>query len=351
MQGNGELFAGQKKLTEALSWLNEGILLEASLAFCNPPFFGWHEFHINHQSHVENYISLLMGRAEIFETLGNSGSCAFHSWQVNALFTGVLPNVDEKILEQKFKARLRLQEIAVLRHPDPKASMQVQDKDLQVRASWKKINLPKTKMRSRLYSATWFWNGCLYVLGGETQDGDTLSDLWYVDVVQRDGWHQLQSCAIRQAGLGKFVGLYKNVAYVFCGSSRIIHFNLKTEEWGCLNAKPQNFYPFDFVIDGALVMVQQKMYIFGGVSKTMALGCDLFISLDLETLEWEKLSGKANGVQEPTWDHPGPRRNSAMWVNKDGTQIHLLFGEADRNTAKRENEAFGALLGYAYRDL
>lgn len=71
------------------------------------------------------------------------------------------------------------------------------------------------------------------------------------------------------------------------------HIDLRTEQWvsvstrfaGTLPHRENNVNSFEFPV------VNRKLYNFGGDDDMTSLGCNIFMAFDLQTLEWEHISG------------------------------------------------------------
>lgn len=101
--------------------------------------------------------------------------------------------------------------------------------------------------------------------------------------------------------------------------------------------------------DYAIQMMDGKLYVFGGSNDKAALGSNLFIVLDIEKRQWEKLSGTV----EPKADNkcPGPRHCATSWVDEFDGRMMLMYGEADRQSAKIAGQPNAGYNGYGYDDL
>jgi len=73
------------------------------------------------------------------------------------------------------------------------------------------------------------------------------------------------------------------------------------------------------------------------------------MKLDLETLQWQLLSG----TSQPTADYscPGPRRQHISWVDKKQNRIYIMYGVADRAGAKVSKEPHGASDPYVFEEM
>lgn len=96
-------------------------------------------------------------------------------------------------------------------------------------------------------------------------------------------------------------------------------------------------------------MIGGKMYVFGGVHRAAVVGCNLLMALDMETRQWEQLSGTVQPVAN--FDCPGPRRFAASWVDDAQGNLMIMFGEADRQGARIGGQPHAGYHGYSYDDL
>ena len=155
------------------------------------------------------------------------------------------------------------------------------------------------------------------------------------------------------------MAVHKNKAYLFTGRPQVDFFDLTNEKWGSFTTTfkrsdglaGSDLWPFlnNKLRDYTMQMIDGKMYVFGGFNNRAALGSNLFIVLDIESRQWEKLSGtiepKANSKC------PVPRRCATSWVDKVGERIMLMYGEADRQSAKIAGQPNGGYRSYGYDDL
>lgn len=209
--------------------------------------------------------------------------------------------------------------------------------------------------------------GKLYIFGGEKSlDGPHFRDLRSIDLNNpSDGWSALDGYPGNEAQTGKATGWKMRVhagqqrAYLFNGRPQLDYFDLVEEKWGSVKTTWTSegdfpFWPYQQLVDFSMDIVDDKIYVFGGSHTKCELGCNLFTVLDLKTLKWRRLSGYTGSRQHPLrpeWSCPGPRRHPASWVDSSKTKLYLLFGEADRMSARINNEAYGAQSGYGYGDI
>jgi hypothetical protein len=159
--------------------------------------------------------------------------------------------------------------------------------------------------------------------------------------------------------MGWSMAVYKDKAYLFTGCPRVDFYDLITEKWSSFTTAFKRRdglagydpwpYPNNKLVDYTMQMVDGKMYVFGGCNDTAALGCNLFVVLDIESRQWEKLWGTVEPQVDS--DCPGPRRYATSWVDEAGGRIMLMYGEANRQGAKIAGQPNGGYKGYGYDDL
>ena len=111
------------------------------------------------------------------------------------------------------------------------------------------------------------------------------------------------------------MAVYKDKAYLFTGRPLADYFDLVTEQWGTLPTKfkrdsgLKNGDTRDIMCMNTPCKWQKANLTSwgggGGVHDDAALGCNLFMRLDLETRQWERLSGTVLAQADNIC--PGPR--------------------------------------------
>lgn len=197
------------------------------------------------------------------------------------------------------------------------------------------------------------------MLGGEKSlDGPFYRDFFFMDLEHLDNWHRLPQYPHPEIDVpeitGWLMGTYNDKAYLFNGSKCLDYFDLLTETWGQIQTRCEGAWKWETcnLRDYVMQIVDGKMYIFGGTHQDSALGCNLWMVLDIEKRTWRKLSGSAI-PRDADNDVPGPRRLPVMWTDvRDGVKrIWLMYGEADRQAARVCEEPHGGYNGYGYDDL
>ncbi|KAJ3491939.1 hypothetical protein NLI96_g355 [Meripilus lineatus] len=324
----------------------------------------WMDYTILDEDFIWQQVVAMTSASQIFLKLGNTGA-AVHR-QKNALTTALLLPEDKgspKFLRRKRALEDEARDLWTLRHPDPKfLQLGLQDSELQVLGSWKKIELSKANNLTARYSVgTFVWRSRFYVCGGEKSLlGPFYRDFHYLDLEKLDRWRSLPSYPVPESITGICIGwrmwVHDDKAYLFNGSTLVDYFDLITEEWHQIRTTwvPSNrmsSFPFtkEMLVDFAVAYARGKAYFFGGTHRSCALGCPLFTCLDLTTQKWQLLSGEHCPIV-PQFDSPGPRRLPAMWVNGAGDRIYLMFGEADRPGATVAKQPHGQTSGHGYED-
>jgi hypothetical protein len=208
--------------------------------------------------------------------------------------------------------------------------------------------------------------GHLYLLGGEKYlDGPWYREFWMLDLTKLDEWRRLPHYPIPSSVTGDLVGYAMVVhpdskAYLFTGRPQVDFFDLTTRKWGHIittykrdDGRPgAGRWPYagDRLTNYAMQCVDGRLYVFGGTHADSALGCNLFLELDLQTREWRKLSGSAV-PEKADYSSPGPRCHPTSWVGKDTNKIFIMYGDADRSAALISSEQHGSMHSYAYDDL
>ncbi|KAJ7592863.1 hypothetical protein C8J56DRAFT_1045316 [Mycena floridula] len=332
----------------ALTWFREVFVVQMNMRISfnkDQPLFEW----TNRNPVVdENFLNMSLTQfnlSKIFLGLLNSSCGVHYKWTYNTLVLCRPTTIDEALLRfgpNKHESDTKdLYEHWKLQHPEPTMMEKATVTD-----------------SSRNALASFFYNGCVYVLGGQqkinfsTLELNFLCDLWCVSVTaDKPRWRQLPS--VKYAMLGHEAVVYKHKAYVFTGSPNLPCFDLISEKWSTVKTYGGVTYPRPQRLGSSqnmgMIMVNGKMYLFGGTTDASNLGSDIFQSLDMETFKWETLSGSLASL-DPDWDTPGPRQYPLMWSNKDGSVIHIMFGDANREAAKMYNERGAEMLGYPYED-
>ncbi|KAJ7594750.1 hypothetical protein C8J56DRAFT_448047 [Mycena floridula] len=343
-----------------MSWLEEVFILHANSSYGQSPFFDWMASNPNVLEHFVNLVEAHARQSDLFLSLSNTSMAVYHAWEATKIITTPgSPGISSRSLEPHYKGDFN--KLSHLRHPDPNSlnKLTVTEPDLQMRGSWEKIPIPKSKSPPpRVEFASFFEKGFFYVLGGEKNSGKMdkarlYDDFWRLDLSNfAVGWEKLPSLPssfrFQLGGHQASVYAQHSRVYVFNGSSHLCYYDLVTEKWDRVQTGGMTRYPNDRLTDFSMVICSDRLYIFGGTHDKAVMGCDEFQSLSLETMRWDHISGTISG-EIPSWNSPGPRRHAACWTSKG--EVYIMGGEADRLAGSMAGLRSGATRGYGYDDL
>ncbi|KAF7972173.1 hypothetical protein HWV62_18746 [Athelia sp. TMB] len=349
---------------KALEWLEEVNILWKNNYFKSPSPL-WEYF--------REIVTAFATASNLFMAIHNSGTAVQRIWHGSVQAASMPANLDKRSV-QSIASPEMVNRMLIYRHPDPQLmqNQNVTCPELQINGSWKKIRAHKPAgFPTRMGHASFVWNGCFYIAGGQKKSPDLqsiesvteayLRDLWYINLEKMDGgWKQLPSYPVPLPEMPMFCGLQMSVhddkAYLFTGRPRIEFFDLKKQKWDFIttsferaDGKPGSApwpYPGRSLTDYAMQMVDGHMYIFGGSHSDASLGCNYFAALNLQTKTWKRLSGTI--LPTPDYSCPGPRKWPATWV-RDG-KMYLLYGVADRQAAQMHHQPNAASDAFGYTD-
>ncbi|KIM45748.1 hypothetical protein M413DRAFT_442358 [Hebeloma cylindrosporum] len=363
--GIGRCSLKMENLDEALMWLDEARCLVLSTRFAlEIPLFEWIRYNLDLPDITKQIVTMLALTSDIFEMLGNTGTATDKRWNIGVESLDEQKHMTPEV--QKIRNMGKLYELVSLRHPDPKltATLKVEYPELQVLGSWKKVHVRKRgAMKPRLASASFIWNSKLYVGGGlGDSKGPLYRDLCCLDLNRLDTWRALPPYPASENMTGPWLCwnfvVYEDKAYLFTGQDKLDYFDLRTETWGSVMtsslakaAGSRHLVPLHTFKRSTQQLVGHHLYVFGGSHKTCAIGCNIFLQLDLKTMKWRKLSGYLKPGTAADYSCPGPRRNASSWVDPNEERIYLFGGECDRTAGEMTGELHTASSGYAYEDL
>lgn len=99
-------------------------------------------------------------------------------------------------------------------------------------------------------------------------------------------------------------------------------------------------YPKNKLENHSMEIHKGVLYVFGGADGQRVLGCNIFMALDLETLEWEHLGGQSEPVA--AFDFPSLRSYACSWVVPSLDKIFLAWGNVNRQAALINGEEHGS---------
>ncbi|KAF9462280.1 hypothetical protein BDZ94DRAFT_1283075 [Collybia nuda] len=326
---------GMMNVEEALGWLEEVRVLHHNTRFeLKEPRFEWIRWNLDIEEMTMQRVGGLALSSELFQALGNTGTAVDRCWNTdtdNIFAHHKTPELESLIPNKKKYERISL------RHPDPSLTLKlvVNEPELQVLGSWKKLSLQKKGgMKARLGFASFIWNTLPAYPVSERHTG-----IWMC-------WNMV---------------VHNKRAYLFTGDLRLDFFDLESETWGSVKMTYTRTLAdkeadlLSQIYSGASLfrttqqVVRDKLYVFGGSHDLTRIGCNLFMELDLRTMKWRRLSGTLTPTKAD-YSCPGPRRMPSSWVDKKQERIYLIGGEADRSAPLNNELRHHARHGYAYED-
>lgn len=91
--------------------------------------------------------------------------------------------------------------------------------------------------------------------------------------------------------------------------------------------------------DHCVTVLDDKLYVFGGDDLNAVVGTNLFMVLDLHSLNWTHLGGTSDVA--PIVRYPGLRRIASMWAVPVQKRLYLLYGHAARSKALKQGLPHG----------
>ena len=178
-----------------------------------------------------------------------------------------------------------------------------------------------------------------------------LRDFWRVNLRKLDQWEKLPSIPKKFLPSFKFIVAcqYANRVYVYAGLKDICVFDIESQRWRLIKTGGTYKYPDETITDFRGITASGKMYVFGGQYDASPAGCNLLHAFNLETMEWEYLSGDVV-ADKASYDVPGPRRYVTMWPARDEETIFIMFGDACRDYAGMQGHKFGSYTAHEYSD-
>ncbi|KAJ6549143.1 hypothetical protein DFH09DRAFT_989119 [Mycena vulgaris] len=358
----------EKDIEMALAWLEEINALHRCTYFTAPdPLYDWIDFTLNVPQMSVLRAKALCLASDIFVSLGNTGTGATRRHTASTTLQPLTPEL-RKIVDFE-----RLLELMKTRHPNPQTTLSSDTRSsaLQVRGSWKRLDIgkPGGVTDGRENFACFIWKSRLYVAGGRKSSlGPWYRDMWALDLNNRKEWRQLPNYPLGTGQTGPFTGwnmlVHNDTAILFTGRPTVDVFDLVAEKWTSfkttysataadIQAGIQDGWPYpgQMCFDATMQITHGKLYVFGGTHRTTAIGCNLFMELDLATRKWRRLTGYVRAPKNADYSCPGPRKNACSWVSTDKKRVFLMFGHADREGASLHGELHQAISAFGYGDM
>ncbi|KIK05339.1 hypothetical protein K443DRAFT_130487 [Laccaria amethystina LaAM-08-1] len=281
----------EKDIESALAWLDEVnvLYLNGYYSAEQGPLYDWFDHNIDLPEITFQRVTALTTGAALLHDLGNTATAAQRRWNSRDTIKG-MPQSHFTPEVNAMNDMNKVTDAISLRHPVPRlcAKLEVTASSLQIRGSWKKLQLPNYPIPSSKTG--------LFV-----------------------GWNMV-------------VHEEQKRAYLFTGRPRLDYFDLVTETWESIITTYKVRRP-----------ISQPGH--GGTK----IGCNLFMELDLSTNEWRRLSGYVMPPAKGDYSRPGPRVSPSSWAEKG--RFWLLMGQCDREGARLTGELHGAHIGFPYSDM
>lgn len=140
--------------------------------------------------------------------------------------------------------------------------------------------------------------------------------------------------------------VWNDHAWLFTGDRNVWKFSLVIEKWQHMPCRfnGRNWpYHSSFVQGHGVAVPDGVMYVFGDTDRKTLLGTNIFVSLNLRSLEWKHLSGVSDCVTQTFF--PNLRRFTALWAVPQQKRLYLLQGAASRSVAKMSAMQHGSTNG------
>ncbi|KAF7341354.1 hypothetical protein MVEN_01871900 [Mycena venus] len=354
--GMARCLVREKQIEMALAWLEEiNALYRCTYYGAANPLYDWMDFTMNISDMRAFRAQALCLASDLLISLGNTatGTTRRHAaaTTLQPLSSQLEDIVDFGRLAQLYQSR----------HPNPQTTLStdVSSASLQVRGSWKRLNVlkPGGVTEGRESFTCFIWNSHLYVGGGRKSSfGPWYRDLWALNLNNRETWRRLPDYPHGMRESGMFVGwhmlVYNNTAILFTGRPTVDVFDLAKESWTSFKTTysptasdvqagvPANGWPYpkQLCSDATMQIVYNKLYVFGG--RTRHHEC-----------RWRRLTGYVRAPEHADYSCPGPRKSASSWVSPDKKRIYVVFGQADRQGAFLKNEMHGSTMAFGYEDM
>lgn len=161
---------------------------------------------------------------------------------------------------------------------------------------------------------------------------------------------------LREQGTDWSSKVWNDTVYLFTGHDDfILTYDLVKGRWRKTGTKFQarkgQKWPYrkEFVDQCCAVVLEDKLYVFGGDDNNVSLGTNILTVLDLKTNIWEHVSGTSEN--EPRAFEPNLRRQAQAWAVPEQRRFYVLFGNAGRLNAMIAHKKWGFQNDYTYDDM
>ena len=213
--------------------------------------------------------------------------------------------------------------------------------------SFTKIKSENESPSSRCYHQSFYYNNCIYIYGGYTDNAEKNNDFFKFDLKKKK-WKKLENIEVEKSS-NPSITLHKN-RLIFLNDSKIYSYDLD-EEFLRIHTK-KNFNhscKHEFKKGHECVVINNFLYMFGGQKDGSTFTNDIY-KLDLKLYTWSKQS--VYGTQPPKTEGFSltldPKTNE-MYVfggfNNDGTYESLYKFKG--KWSKLKDNPFGNRCGHS----
>ena len=295
-----------------------------------------------HNTVIPYFQKALYRRGKLYVMLGNTAR-AISDFGKNC--------VDKDIVSREMVAKLCL-----LRHPSPNTlalKNKYTKKFIKFFKKWKLIK-PKTQstsLPSKQGHSMIAHKGKLYCFGGSNvsygrkgmfwavNDKQNVTNNMFLEISFDGNYYECKRLQFPEQHLfeinagfhcwSRWVTTFKwnNKMIVFGGNNpfqKLFFFEFDTTEWQVLHTETINFEPLGFIQNHCGVIINDKLYIYGGTAKESMFGLDTLFCLDLIDANWRKVVVNHGEIV------PEQRYHATMWCDdkkgKSGT-LYIAFGQ------------------------
>ncbi|TCD66271.1 hypothetical protein EIP91_001600 [Steccherinum ochraceum] len=344
-------------LIALIDWTEEiRIIYECLKYSVMPEAPPWRRFHLNVIEYFTVPIKRFAGISAVFKELGNTSLAMMYITLASNYYVAAENVADASKAKALGNLLTDLFNLGKIRHPEPLlyAAMNITQPKLQIRGTWKKLEMTGRKAPGKSCLSCWIWNGRLYTAGGMNDVYMEQRDMWCLTLSTMK-WKKLPDLPPLRPTAGLYTSrpmrIWNGKAYLFCGMQKIWVFDCATEKWSSLATKLQGSWPYpqNELFAYTSTILEGKLYVFGGDDSVTRLGTDIFMELDLETLHWRHISG-SSGLS-PHRSRPGLRVFTQLFAVPEQRKLYLCFGDANRSQAERCGHPAGHHTDYPYDDL
>lgn len=172
----------------------------------------------------------------------------------------------------------------------------------------------------------------------------------YINLKKLSKWIRLPDIPVEYRGLsssGTKAVVYDDYAWIFNGLYDILRFDMISESWDhvttTFSSRKGHKWPYtDTGLQSpSISLLDHNMYVFGGDIQGKPEGSDVFMVLDLKSLQWRYLGDssvfkRSNHIGKH-W--PPPRHKAGCWIVPQEKRFYLMYGTRSyERPLKRNNK-------------